>query len=281
MLRCEEMRVQVLHVLHAEAGVQVIAHRHPAVCHLLHIGTVDPLRLGKTPMGGELRSEEADHADIRMPLERPECLREDAGVQDPSRPLDIELVLRPACPHHLPVRDGAVLRMHHADLPVEPLRQGALRQFLRQLPHPLHVRPMDEDRNAPVPALHLARSPLFLPCGMFDKLRVVEHRCRRENEPVSRKISSKPAHSRNPYSFVLHEDLALLCPNFFCLRFCPLQSHKGLAIALQLRYHRVPSHVCTQCGAVSYPDAVMEHIEKMIESMKNGITEFSVATYAA
>lgn len=43
----------------------------------------------------------------------------------------------------------------------------------------------------------------------------------------------------------------------------------------------VPSHVCTQCGAVSYSDAVMERIEQMIEKMKNGITEFSVATYAA
>lgn len=43
----------------------------------------------------------------------------------------------------------------------------------------------------------------------------------------------------------------------------------------------VPSHVCTQCGAVSYPDAVMARIEQMIESMKNSCTEFSVATYAA
>ena len=43
----------------------------------------------------------------------------------------------------------------------------------------------------------------------------------------------------------------------------------------------VPSHVCTQCGAVSYSDEVMGQIEKMIDSMKNCIAEVSMATYAA
>jgi len=43
----------------------------------------------------------------------------------------------------------------------------------------------------------------------------------------------------------------------------------------------VPSHVCTQCGAVSYSDEVMGQIEKMIVGMKNSVTEVSIATFAA
>lgn len=43
----------------------------------------------------------------------------------------------------------------------------------------------------------------------------------------------------------------------------------------------VPSHVCTQCGAVSFSDDVMERLEKMIAGMRNDITEISMATYVA
>ena len=43
----------------------------------------------------------------------------------------------------------------------------------------------------------------------------------------------------------------------------------------------IPSRVCTQCGAVSYSDEVTGQVEKMVDGMKNGITEVSMATYAA
>lgn len=42
----------------------------------------------------------------------------------------------------------------------------------------------------------------------------------------------------------------------------------------------VPSHVCTQCGEVSYSDDVAERLEKIVNSMKEAITEIAVVNYS-
>lgn len=41
----------------------------------------------------------------------------------------------------------------------------------------------------------------------------------------------------------------------------------------------VPSLVCKQCGEVSYTDKVANQIEKLIDSVKNTITEITVINY--
>ena len=41
----------------------------------------------------------------------------------------------------------------------------------------------------------------------------------------------------------------------------------------------VPSLVCKQCGEASYTDKVANQIEKLIDSVKNTITEITVINY--
>lgn len=41
----------------------------------------------------------------------------------------------------------------------------------------------------------------------------------------------------------------------------------------------VPSQVCKQCGEVSYRDDVAKQLEKLINSVKNTITEITVINY--
>ena len=41
----------------------------------------------------------------------------------------------------------------------------------------------------------------------------------------------------------------------------------------------VPSLVCKQCGEVSYTDKVANQIERLIDSVKNTITEITVINY--
>ncbi len=43
----------------------------------------------------------------------------------------------------------------------------------------------------------------------------------------------------------------------------------------------VPSHVCRQCGEVTYSDEVAAKLEEIVASMKNSSVEISVLTYAA
>ncbi len=42
----------------------------------------------------------------------------------------------------------------------------------------------------------------------------------------------------------------------------------------------VPSHVCEQCGEVSYGDEVMEHLQVIMDSVRTAITEIAVVNYA-
>lgn len=41
----------------------------------------------------------------------------------------------------------------------------------------------------------------------------------------------------------------------------------------------VPSQVCRQCGDISYSDEVAQKIEKLVNSVKNSITEITVINY--
>jgi len=41
----------------------------------------------------------------------------------------------------------------------------------------------------------------------------------------------------------------------------------------------VPSQVCRQCGEVSYSNKVAKQIEKLVNSIKNNITEITVINY--
>ena len=43
----------------------------------------------------------------------------------------------------------------------------------------------------------------------------------------------------------------------------------------------VPSHVCSQCGEVSYSDEVAEKIEKIIDEVKNNSMEVAIYQYPA
>lgn len=42
----------------------------------------------------------------------------------------------------------------------------------------------------------------------------------------------------------------------------------------------VPSQVCSQCGEVSYSDDVTKHLEKIVSTMRNVITEIAILNYA-
>ena len=41
----------------------------------------------------------------------------------------------------------------------------------------------------------------------------------------------------------------------------------------------VPSHVCKQCGEVSYSDEVVKTLHRIIQEMKAGTSELVVSTY--
>jgi YgiT-type zinc finger domain-containing protein len=43
----------------------------------------------------------------------------------------------------------------------------------------------------------------------------------------------------------------------------------------------VPCHECSQCGEVSYSGSVVARIEKIIERLKEALTEVAVVDYAA
>lgn len=43
----------------------------------------------------------------------------------------------------------------------------------------------------------------------------------------------------------------------------------------------VPCHKCSQCGEVSYSGSVVARIEKIIERLKEALTEVAVVDYAA
>ena len=43
----------------------------------------------------------------------------------------------------------------------------------------------------------------------------------------------------------------------------------------------VPSHICSQCGEVSYSDDVMEQLEKIAQQSKNYALEVSISQYTA
>ena len=41
----------------------------------------------------------------------------------------------------------------------------------------------------------------------------------------------------------------------------------------------VPSQVCKQCGEVSYSNEVAKQLEKLVNTVRNSITEITVITY--
>lgn len=41
----------------------------------------------------------------------------------------------------------------------------------------------------------------------------------------------------------------------------------------------VPSQVCKQCGEVSYSDEVAKQLEKLVNAVRNSITEITVINY--
>jgi len=41
----------------------------------------------------------------------------------------------------------------------------------------------------------------------------------------------------------------------------------------------VPSHVCSQCGEVSYSDDVYRELEKVVEQFRDTITEVAIVNY--
>ena len=42
----------------------------------------------------------------------------------------------------------------------------------------------------------------------------------------------------------------------------------------------VPSQVCSQCGEVSYNNEVSKQLEKLVNSVRNSITEFTIINYS-
>ena len=42
----------------------------------------------------------------------------------------------------------------------------------------------------------------------------------------------------------------------------------------------VPSQVCSQCGEVSYSDDVTKHLEKIVNTLRNVITEIAILNYS-
>ena len=43
----------------------------------------------------------------------------------------------------------------------------------------------------------------------------------------------------------------------------------------------VPSHVCSQCGEASFSDDVYKELEKVIEQLRDTITEVAIVNYLA
>ena len=43
----------------------------------------------------------------------------------------------------------------------------------------------------------------------------------------------------------------------------------------------VPSHVCKQCGEVSYSDEVSARLEQIVDAVKKAPVEISISNYAA
>jgi YgiT-type zinc finger domain-containing protein len=43
----------------------------------------------------------------------------------------------------------------------------------------------------------------------------------------------------------------------------------------------VPCHKCSQCGEVSYSGEVVAQIEKIVEKLKEAMTEVAIVEYAA
>ena len=41
----------------------------------------------------------------------------------------------------------------------------------------------------------------------------------------------------------------------------------------------VPSQVCKQCGEISYSDSVAKQLEKLVNSVRNVITEITIINY--
>ena len=41
----------------------------------------------------------------------------------------------------------------------------------------------------------------------------------------------------------------------------------------------VPSHVCAQCGETSFSDDVYRELEKVIDQLRNAITEVAIVNY--
>ena len=42
----------------------------------------------------------------------------------------------------------------------------------------------------------------------------------------------------------------------------------------------VPSLVCEQCGEVSYSNEVSKHLEKLVNAVRNSITEITIINYS-
>ena len=42
----------------------------------------------------------------------------------------------------------------------------------------------------------------------------------------------------------------------------------------------VPSQVCRQCGEVSYGNETAKQLEKLVNSVRNSITEFTIINYS-
>jgi len=41
----------------------------------------------------------------------------------------------------------------------------------------------------------------------------------------------------------------------------------------------VPSHVCSQCGEASFSDNVYRELEKLVDQLRNTITEVAIVNY--
>ena len=42
---------------------------------------------------------------------------------------------------------------------------------------------------------------------------------------------------------------------------------------------RVPSHVCSQCGETSYSNDVYRELEKVVDQLRESITEIAIVDY--
>ena len=42
----------------------------------------------------------------------------------------------------------------------------------------------------------------------------------------------------------------------------------------------VPSHVCRQCGEISYEDSVFRQLEKYVEQLRDVISEVAITSYS-